>query len=115
RARHAALSLPLEGDAKLGARVLAGALTEPARWIASNAGHDGDLVAARLLAAGGATGFDASLGTFVDLERAGVLDPVKVVRSALENAVSVTGLLLTTDAIVVQDEPPGETPESGPD
>jgi chaperonin GroEL len=113
RARHAALAAPLEGDAKLGALLVADALMAPARWIAANAGADPELVAARLLGGSGANGFDASLGQFVDLERAGVLDPARVVRTALTEAAAVAGLLLTTDALVVTDDDAEPTRGSG--
>jgi chaperonin GroEL len=105
RARDAALSVPLSGDAKLGAEALALALPEPARWIAANAGADGDQVVARLAKASGSTGFDAALGEIVDLARAGIVDPARVVRAALENAAAVAGMLLSTETLVVEDPP----------
>ncbi len=115
RARDAALSVPLSGDAKAGAATVAGAVLEPARWIAHNAGADGDAIVAELQGASGATGFDASIGRIVDLSRAGILDSARVVRIALENAAAVAGLILTTETLVVDEgeEPPsegGETP-----
>jgi len=109
RARDAALSLPLEGDAKAGAEAFALALPEPTRWIAQNAGADGDQVIARLARASGSTGFDAALGEVVDLARAGIVDPARVVRSALENAASVAGMMLATETLVVEDESPPES------
>jgi len=105
RARDAALSVPLSGDAKLGAEALALALSEPARWIAANAGADGKAVVARLAKASGSTGFDAALGEIVDLSRAGIVDPARVVRAALENAAAVAGMLLSTETLVVEDPP----------
>jgi chaperonin GroEL len=113
RARDATISLPLEGDAKAGAESLARALLEPARWIAQNAGADGDAVVAALLRSSGATGYDAALGAMVDLARAGIVDPARVVRLALENAASVAGLLLATETLVVGEDEPD--PEPRPD
>jgi len=94
----------LTGDAKAGARAVALALLEPARRIAENAGAEGGPILARLRAAHGAVGFDAELDRFADLFRAGVVDPLQVVRTGLQNAASIAGLLLTADALVVDDE-----------
>lgn len=93
----------LEGDARAGARAVARALLEPARRIAENAGAAGGPVVERVRAARGAIGFDAELGREVDLFRAGIVDPLQVVRSGLQNAASVACLLLTADALVVDD------------
>jgi chaperonin GroEL len=110
RARASLDALALEGDAALGRDAVAHALLEPCRLIARNAGEEPEVVVARVLEAGGAVGYDAELGRFVDLFRAGVVDPALVVRTALANAASVAGLLLTTDALVVDDDTPPETP-----
>jgi len=107
RARAAIDALVLEGDARLGAHLVADALLEPARWIAHNAGADGDTTVAQVRAGSGATGYDASTGRIADLVRAGILDPARVVRVALENAAAVAGLLLTTETLVVDDDEPG--------
>jgi chaperonin GroEL len=106
RARDAARSVPLSGDARAGAEAVALALSEPTRWIAANAGADGDQVIARLSNASGSTGFDAALGEIVDLARAGIVDPARVVRAALENAAAVAAMLLSTETLVIEDPQP---------
>ncbi len=78
------------------------ALDEPLRWIAENAGQQGYVVVSKVREAGVGHGLDAATGEYVDLVAAGVIDPVKVTRSALENAASIAGMLLTTDALVVE-------------
>src|SRR6266568_1038292 len=97
------LSLP-EGDQRFGAEIVRRALEGPARRIAENAGTDGAVVIAKILEGKGAFGFNAATEKFEDLERAGVIDPTKVSRTALQNAASVAGLLLTTEAMVA-DQP----------
>ena len=96
----------LEGDARTGARVVARALVEPARRIAENAGAPGAYIVAQVREASGPIGFDAELDRFADLFRAGVVDPLQVVRVGLLHAASIAGLLLTADALVVDDERP---------
>ena len=86
------------GDERTGALILKRALEAPTRQIAANSGVDGGVVVDRMTGGTGAYGFDASLGTYVDLVEAGIIDPTKVVRAALENAVSVAGILLLTEA-----------------
>jgi chaperonin GroEL len=95
------------GDQLTGLRVLAKALEAPARQIATNSGFDPGVVVERLKSGRGSEGFDARSGAFVDMLEAGILDPTKVVRLALENAVSVAGVLLLTEATMteVEDEP----------
>ncbi|HEX9243614.1 MAG TPA: chaperonin GroEL, partial [Anaeromyxobacter sp.] len=97
------LSLP-DGDQRFGAEIVRRALEGPARRIAENAGTDGAVVIAKILEGKGAFGFNAATEKFEDLERAGVIDPTKVSRTALQNAASVAGLLLTTEAMVA-DQP----------
>jgi chaperonin GroEL len=87
-------------DAQTGIQIVKRALEEPLRRIAQNAGVDGAVVAGRVEAMKGAKGFNAGTGDFEDLLAAGVIDPTKVVRTALQNAASIAGLLLTTDAAV---------------
>jgi chaperonin GroEL len=94
------------GDERTGLRVLARALEAPARQIAANSGFDPGVVVERLKEARGAQGFDARNGTYVDMLQAGILDPTKVVRLALENAVSVAGVLLLTEATLTESEEP---------
>lgn len=90
-----------EGDERSGVRILRHALEIPTRQIAENSGADPGVVVDRMRTAGGNLGFDASNGTYRDLVEAGIIDPTKVVRVALENAVSVAGVLLLTEATMV--------------
>lgn len=87
-----------EGDEKTGLQILRRALSAPARQIAENSAVDGGVVIARMMESEGAIGYDAARDEYVDLVEAGILDPTKVVRVALENAVSVAGVLLLTEA-----------------
>jgi len=110
RSRSAVADLlgSLEGDEATGARIIHAALDAPAKLIASNAGHEGAVVVQRVEAESGSTGFNAATGEMVDLIDAGVIDPVKVTRAALQNAASIAGLLLTTEALVA--DKPEEAP-----
>ena len=101
-----------EGDAATGARILRKALEAPTRQIALNSGLDAGVVVDRMRAGQGAYGFDASRGKFVDLVEAGIIDPTKVVRSALENAVSVAGVLLLAEGTLTDIEE--KSAEGGP-
>lgn len=94
------------GDARAGVRAVLDALVEPARRIAENAGAPGGVIVERIRAGRGSEGFDATLGRVTDLARTGVVDPVRVVRTALQNAASVAGMLLVADALVVDDSGP---------
>lgn len=91
-----------DGDERTGLRILKRALETPARQIAENSGFDGGVVAGQIRASTGARGFDAARGEYVDLIEAGIIDPTKVVRMALENAVSVAGVLLLTEATLTE-------------
>jgi chaperonin GroEL len=102
RAEKALDDLKLEGDQGLGVGIVRAALDDPMRQIAENGGHEGAVVVARVREKSGDFGFDAQLEEYGDLVKAGVIDPTKVVRSALQNAASVAGLLLTTEAAVVE-------------
>jgi chaperonin GroEL len=94
-------SLKLDGDQQVGVQIIRRALEEPMRWIASNAGNEGSIVVARVREAKAADeGYNAATDTYEDLVKAGVIDPAKVVRSALQNASSIASLLLTTEALV---------------
>jgi chaperonin GroEL len=93
-------TLQFEGEERLGAAIVTRAVEEPLRWIASNAGHEGAIVVQRVKELTGDEGFNAQSEQYENLVRAGVIDPTKVVRSALENAASVAGLLLTTEAAI---------------
>ena len=98
-----------EGDEKTGAQILRRALEVPTRQIAENSAVDGGVVIARMLDGSGAYGFDAGRKEYVDLVAAGIIDPTKVVRIALENAVSVASVLLLTEATMTEiPEPPKE-------
>ena len=88
------------GDEKIGVDIVLNALDAPIRQIASNAGIDGSVVADELLQKDVNIGYDAHAGQYVDMFKAGVIDPKKVVKTALTNAASIAGLLLTTDAMV---------------
>ncbi len=98
----------LDGDEATGARIIASALEAPTKLIAANGGHEGAVIVERVEGASGATGFNAATGEMVDLIEAGVIDPVKVTRAALQNAASIASLLLTTEALVA--DKPEETP-----
>ena len=90
----------LEGDEATGASIVAKALAEPLRCIANNAGLEGSVMVRQVESESGSVGLNAATGEFEDLVKAGVIDPAKVTRSALQNAASIAGLLLTTEALV---------------
>ncbi len=112
RAAVAEVAASLEGDEATGARIIGEALSAPTRLIAENAGHEGAIVVREVEAASGSDGFDAVAGEIVDLIGAGVIDPVKVTRAALQNAASIAGLMLTTEVLVA--DKPEEKPPPGP-
>jgi len=95
-------ALGLSGDEATGATIVQRALAEPARLIASNAGFEGAVVVERIRSESGAKGFNAATGEWGDLTKAGVIDPAKVTRSALQNAASIAALVLTTESAVVE-------------
>jgi chaperonin GroEL len=99
--------LGLEGDEAVGIRVVRRALDQPLRWIAENGGDNGHVVVDKVREAGAGTGYNAATREYGDLVAQGVLDPVKVTRSALVNATSIAGMLLTTETLVV-DKPEDE-------
>src|SRR5581483_7527838 len=91
----------LDEDQRLGVEIIRRACEEPIRWIAQNAGLEGSIIAAKVKESKDKDfGFNAATETYEDLVKAGVIDPTKVVRSALQNAASIAGLLLTTEALV---------------
>ncbi len=102
RAQHVLDALEVSEAQRVGVRIVRRALEEPLRIIAQNAGHEGSVVVDNVRSASGAFGFDAATEEYGDLVQLGVIDPTKVVRSALMNAASVAGLLLTTDAVVAE-------------
>jgi chaperonin GroEL len=100
RAAKALERVDAEGDVRTGVRLLRRAMEEPLRRIAENAGMDGSVVIAKVDESKGAVGYNAATGKFEDLSKAGIIDPTKVVRTALQNAASIAALMLTTDAAV---------------
>ncbi|HID95223.1 MAG TPA: chaperonin GroEL [Candidatus Latescibacteria bacterium] len=100
RAVAALDKLELEGDERVGANIVRRALEEPMRQIAINSGQEGSIVVGKVKAEKGNVGFDANTETYVDMIKAGIIDPTKVVRCALENAASIAGLMITTEAII---------------
>jgi len=102
RAQQAVDALVLTGDEKLGADIARRAVEEPLRIIASNAGYDAAVVINAVRAATGNIGFDVRQGTYGDLVERGIIDPAKVTRTALQNAGSIAGLLLTTEATITE-------------
>jgi chaperonin GroEL len=107
-------SLGLTGDEATGVAVVRKAAVEPLRWIAENAGREGYVVVSKVRELGEGHGFNAATGEYGDLVKAGVIDPVKVTRSALQNAASIASMLLSTETLVAekpepQDEPAGHS------
>jgi len=92
--------IKLEGDRKVGANILRRALEEPLRQIANNAGAEGSIVVQRVKGEKGSFGFNAATAEYQDLVKEGIIDPTKVVRTALQNAASVAGLMLTTECLI---------------
>jgi len=112
---HASVALGdlgLSGDEATGVAVVRKALLEPARWIALNAGAEGGVVVAAIADLPAGHGYNAETGEYGDLLAQGVIDPVKVTRSAVQNAASIAGMLLTTEALVT-DKPEKEEAEAG--
>jgi chaperonin GroEL len=106
----------LEGDEATGARTVWRALEEPARLIATNAGFEGAVAVQQIEGETGTVGLNAATGEYVDLLKAGVIDPAKVTRAALQNAASIAGLVLTTESLVAdKPEPPAPAPAGGGD
>ncbi|MHB1927512.1 MAG: chaperonin GroEL [Leptospirillum sp.] len=93
-------SLKVEGDQKIGVNIIRRALEEPLRQIAQNAGLEGSVVVQKVKSEKGTMGFDAATETYVDMIQAGIIDPTKVTRSALQNAASVASLMLTTEVMI---------------
>jgi len=102
RTIEAARGVKARGDEKIGVQIVAKALESPVRQIAENCGRDGSVIADEVAAKPTNTGFDANTGEFVDMYEAGIIDPTKVVRSALQNAGSIAGLMLTTHVLVTR-------------
>ena len=102
RAAEVLQKMKLEGDEQIGVNIIIRAIEEPMRWIATNAGHEGSIVVQRVKEMKGEEGFNAQTEQYENLVAAGVIDPTKVVRSALQNAASIASLLLTTEAVISQ-------------
>ncbi len=100
RAQNAVDALKLEGDQQLGVQIVRRALEEPLRIISSNAGYEASVITNKVKSETGNIGFDAKKGEYVDMVKAGIIDPAKVTRSAIQYAASIAGLLLTTEATV---------------
>jgi chaperonin GroEL len=100
RASKALSGLALSGEQQIGVNIVARAIEEPLRWIATNAGQEGAIVVAKVRDMGPEEGFNALNDTYENLVHAGVIDPTKVVRTALQNSASIASLLLTTEALV---------------
>jgi chaperonin GroEL len=101
--------LDLTDDEATGAKIVRAALSEPARLIANNAGDEGSVVVERIRSEGDARGYNAATGEWVDMFKAGILDPAKVTRSALQNAASIAAIVLTAESAVVE-KPEEEEP-----
>jgi chaperonin GroEL len=109
RAESAFEKVDLTGDEATGARIVRDSLAEPARLIASNAGVEGAVVVERIRSEGDSRGYNADTGEWVDMFKAGILDPAKVTRSALQNAASIAAIVLTVESAVVE-KPEEEEP-----
>jgi chaperonin GroEL len=110
RAEAALDKIDLDDDEATGARIVRDSLSEPARLIADNAGVEGAVIVERIRTEGDSRGYDASSGEWVDMFKAGILDPAKVTRSALQNAASIAAIIITAESAVV--EKPEEEPEA---
>ena len=111
QAEKALEKLELDGDEATGAKIISASLSAPLYWIAKNAGLEGSVVVEKVRAMEAGQGLNALTGEYGDLLKAGVIDPAKVTRSALQNAASIAGLLLTTEALVA--DKPEEKDEAG--
>ncbi|NLJ69493.1 MAG: chaperonin GroEL [Firmicutes bacterium] len=107
-------NLNLSGDVKTGADIVRRALTEPVRLIASNAGLEGAVVVEKTKTLKAGVGYNAVTGEYVDMMEAGIVDPAKVTRSALQNAASIAGMLLTTETLIADTPEPEEPMPGGP-
>ena len=117
RAMKALEQLELPGEEQLGVKLVRRALEEPVRQIASNAGFEGSIVVQKVMEGKGSFGFNAESGEYEDLMKGAIIDPTKVARFALQNAASVAGLLMTTEAMVAEkpEKKKGEVPGMPPE
>ena len=104
----------LEADEKVGVAIVRRAIEEPTRQLADNAGREGALIVEEIKKRKGNEGYNVATGEYEDLVKAGVVDPTKVTRSALQNAASISGLLLTTEALVTELPEKEKTPPMPP-
>jgi chaperonin GroEL len=102
RASRVLETLQVADDERIGVKIVLRAIEEPMRWIATNAGHEGSIVVQRVKTMKDEEGFNAQTEQYENLVQAGVIDPTKVVRSAIQNAASIASLLLTTEAVITQ-------------
>src|SRR5213078_3358068 len=114
RSQKALDKLELEGDEKVGAAIIRRAIEEPLRTLADNAGQEGALIVQEVKKRKGAEGYNVATGEYEDLVKAGVVDPTKVTRSALQNAASISGLLLTTECLIADIPKEEKTPAMPP-
>jgi chaperonin GroEL len=105
----------LSGDVKIGAEIISRSLSSPLRQIAHNAGKEGSIIVQKVLSMTGTEGYDAREDVYVDMVAKGIVDPTKVVRCALQFAASIAGLLLTTEAIITEEETKPATASAGAD
>ena len=105
-------TLKVDDDQRFGVRIVQRAIEEPMRWIARNAGQDGSVVVDKVRQGKGSFGYNAATEEYEDLMKAGIIDPTKVVRTALQNAASVAALMLTTEAMVAE-KPKEDSPMPG--
>ena len=115
RAAAAIEKLKLTGDEAVGGSIIAKAVEEPLRQIAANGGYEGSVVVEQVKKLKGDKGFDAATGEYVDMIKAGIIDPAKVTRSALQNAASIASLLLTTECLIteIKEEKEPAMPQGG--
>ena len=102
RAENAVAAVRYKGEERFGGEIIGRVLSAPLRQIAENAGYDGSVVAEVVRESANAKGFNALTGEYVDMMKSGIIDPTKVVRAALQNAASISGLLLTTDTMITE-------------
>jgi chaperonin GroEL len=106
-------TLKLEGDEAIGAQIVRRAIESPIRMLCANAGVEGAVVVGQVMANKGNYGFNVATGDYEDLVKAGVVDPTKVTRTALQNAASIAGLLLTTECMITEIPEKKEAPAGG--
>ena len=113
RAIKAVEAVKAEGDVRVGVNIVRRALEEPLRQIANNTGGEGSVIVREVFARAGNIGFNAATGEYEDLVKAGVIDPAKVTKTALINAASISGLMLTTEALIAEIKEKDDKPQGG--